>query len=47
MLERESLSEWYLPFCAGAVVISIPITMLFLFMQKYYTEGVTAGAVKG
>ena len=46
MLERESLSEWYLPFCAGAVVISIPITMLFLFMQKYYTEGVTAGAVK-
>jgi arabinogalactan oligomer/maltooligosaccharide transport system permease protein len=47
MLERESISEWYLPFCAGAVVISIPITMLFLFMQRYYTEGVTAGAVKG
>ena len=47
MLERESISEWYLPFCAGAVVISIPITALFLFMQKYYAEGVTAGAVKG
>ncbi len=47
MLEREAINEWYLPFCAGAVCISIPITALFLYMQKYYTAGVTAGAVKG
>ena len=34
-------------FAAGCVIVAIPITSLFLFMQKYYVEGVTAGAVKG
>ena len=34
-------------FAAGCVIVAIPITSLFMFMQKYYVEGVTAGAVKG
>lgn len=34
-------------FCAGCVVVAIPIVTLFLVMQRYYVEGVTAGAVKG
>lgn len=34
-------------FAAGCVVVSIPIVTLFMFLQKYYVEGVTAGAVKG
>ena len=34
-------------FAAGCVIVGIPIVSLFLFMQKYYVEGVTAGAVKG
>ena len=34
-------------FCAGGVLVAIPITVLFLFLQKYYVEGVTGGAVKG
>jgi arabinogalactan oligomer/maltooligosaccharide transport system permease protein len=46
MLEREYLVKWYTPFCAAAVCISIPIAILFLFMQRYYVEGM-AGAVKG
>lgn len=37
----------YTMFCAGGVVIAIPITILFLCLQKYYVEGVTGGAVKG
>lgn len=37
----------YTMFCAGGVVVAIPITLLFLFLQKYYVEGVTGGAVKG
>lgn len=37
----------YVKFCAGAVVVGTPITLLFLRMQKYYVEGVTGGAVKG
>lgn len=34
-------------FFAGAVLISVPITALFLATQKYYVSGVTGGAVKG
>ena len=34
-------------FAAGCVIVSIPIVTLFMFLQKYYVEGVTAGAVKG
>ena len=46
MLQKEYINDWYTCFAAGAVVVSIPIGALFLFMQKYYVEGVT-GAVKG
>ncbi|SNU01387.1 carbohydrate ABC transporter membrane protein 2, CUT1 family [Ruaniaceae bacterium KH17] len=34
-------------FAAGAVIGSIPILLLFLFLQKYIVGGLTAGAVKG
>jgi len=34
-------------FAAGCVCVAIPIVTLFMFLQKYYVEGVTAGAVKG
>jgi arabinogalactan oligomer/maltooligosaccharide transport system permease protein len=38
----------YFPvFCAGGVVTSIPIMILFFWLQKYYVEGITGGAVKG
>ncbi len=38
---------YFTRFCAGGVLIAIPVTLLFLFLQKYYVEGVTGGAVKG
>ena len=28
-------------------VLQIPISILFIIMQKFYVEGVTGGAVKG
>ena len=46
MLEKEYIDSWYTSFAAGAVLISIPIAILFLFMQRYYVDGVS-GAVKG
>lgn len=46
MLEKEYIDNWYTCFAAGAVCISIPIAILFIFMQRYYTEGMS-GAVKG
>ena len=29
------------------VLVSIPISILFMIMQKFYVEGITGGAVKG
>lgn len=46
MLEKEYIDNWYTSLAAGAVLISIPIALLFLKMQKYYVNG-TSGAVKG
>lgn len=47
MTERESITEFFTTFCAGAIVVAIPITILFVIMQKFYVAGVTGGAVKG
>ena len=38
---------YYTKFCAGGVMVAIPVTLLFMALQKYYVEGVTGGAVKG
>ena len=46
MLEKEYIDSWYTSFAAGAVLISIPIALLFLKLQKYYVDGMS-GAVKG
>ena len=46
MLEKEYIDTWYTRFAAGAVLISIPIAALFLYMQRFYAEGMS-GAVKG
>lgn len=42
-----NISENYTMFCAGGVVVAIPVLILFMCLQKYYVEGVTGGAVKG
>ena len=34
-------------FCAGSVLIAVPITILYLIMQKFYVAGITGGAAKG
>ena len=46
-ITKDNIGSYYTMFCAGGVVVAIPITLLFLFLQKYYVEGVTGGAVKG
>ncbi|MCI8387693.1 MAG: sugar ABC transporter permease [Clostridiales bacterium] len=47
MITRENIYDYFTMFCAGAVLVALPIALLFLFMQRYYVEGVTGGAVKG
>ncbi|MGT2735995.1 sugar ABC transporter permease [Streptococcus orisratti] len=46
MLEQDTINEWFRSFAAASVLIAIPITLLFIYMQKYYVEGVTSGSVK-
>lgn len=47
MTNQEFKAQYFKEFLAGSVLVAVPITLLFLKMQKYYVEGVTAGGVKG
>lgn len=38
---------YFTRFCAGGILVAIPVTVLFMALQNYYVEGVTGGAVKG
>ena len=46
MLEKEYVYDWFTRFCAGAVLVSVPISILFIYTQKFYQEAMS-GAVKG
>ena len=46
-LSKTMVNSHYTMFCAGGVLVALPVTLLFMFLQKYYVEGVTGGAVKG
>ena len=46
-LTPDMINQRYTMFCAGGVVVALPVALLFMFLQKYYVEGVTGGAVKG
>ncbi len=47
MLGKSLVNKYFSIFCAGGVIVSIPISALFVLMQKFYVEGVTGGSVKG
>jgi arabinogalactan oligomer/maltooligosaccharide transport system permease protein len=34
-------------FCAGSVLVALPVVALFLYLQRYIVGGITAGGVKG
>ena len=46
MLAKENIYQWYTCFAAGAVCVSIPIAILFIYVQRFYADGLS-GAVKG
>ena len=47
MVSMEFFTTHFKRFLAGSVIVAVPITILFLKLQTYYVEGVTAGGVKG
>lgn len=46
-LSKTMVNTNYTMFCAAGVIVALPVTLVFLLLQKYYVEGVTGGAVKG
>jgi arabinogalactan oligomer/maltooligosaccharide transport system permease protein len=34
-------------FAAGAIIVAVPVVVLFLYLQKFLVSGLTAGSVKG
>ena len=46
MISRENLYHYFTRFCAGSVLVALPITVLFMLLQRYYVSGITGGAVK-
>ena len=47
MVDKTNRNQYFGQFCAGGVLVSIPISLLFIIMQQFYVEGVTSGATKG
>lgn len=47
MMTRESANSLFMAFAAGSVLIAVPITILFIALQRFFVEGMTSGAVKG
>ena len=47
MVDKVNRNNYFAQFCAGGVIVSIPISILFVIMQKFYVEGITGGSVKG
>lgn len=46
MVSQRNSTEFTM-FAAGAVLVAVPITMLFLLLQRNLVDGLTAGASKG
>ena len=46
-LVTDKMGASYTTFAAGAILISIPIALVFLALQKHFVSGLTAGGTKG
>lgn len=47
LVQKTLVGNYFTIFCAGGVMVAIPISILFVLMQKFYVEGIANGAVKG
>jgi arabinogalactan oligomer/maltooligosaccharide transport system permease protein len=46
-LDSTHKNTYFTCFAAGSILVAVPVVLLFIFLQKYYVEGITGGSVKG
>ena len=46
-LVSQKMGASYTTYAAGAVLIAVPVAILYLSLQKYFVSGLTAGSTKG
>ena len=46
-LDTTHKSTYFTCFAAGSILVAVPVVLLFIFLQRYYVEGITGGSVKG
>ena len=46
MTDYRRIDTYYTQFAAGAVIVAVPIVILFVWLQRFYVEGLS-GSVKG
>lgn len=47
LVDKTNRNRYFAQFCAAGVIVSIPISVLFIIMQRFYVDGIASGAVKG
>ena len=43
----QQFSQHWGPFAAGVLIAAVPVVLLFMFLQRFIVQGLTAGSVKG
>lgn len=46
MLQRTLINNYFALFCAGGVLVSVPISILFVIMQKFYVEALPPARIR-
>ena len=46
-LVAQKMGASYTTYAAGAVLIAVPVALLYLWLQKFFVSGLTAGGTKG
>lgn len=41
------INDYFTIFCAGSVIVAVPIVGIYIALQRYFVAGISAGAVKG
>ena len=46
-MQPSNINRYFTLFAAGSTLVAVPITALYISLQRFFVEGISAGAVKG